>query len=102
MGQQHEPEVECEYLSVKQACRLMGVARSTSYRLLSDRTTGFESAVVRVPGINRLRIIRSRLVDWMGGHASLRQWRAAFSLGMVDLEWPDDEPRVLMDEYLVQ
>ena len=34
-------------------------------------------------------------------HRSLTQWRANVSLAAVDMEWPDDQPRDLLLEYLV-
>ena len=60
------------YITVDQACKLIAISRSTFYRLLNDPLTGLDKFVIRLPGIQRLRVPQERFVQWLEGGPTIR------------------------------
>ncbi len=53
------------YLTVGAACELAAISRSTFYRLLDNRESGLGEVAIRIPGLNRIRLPRSRFCEWL-------------------------------------
>jgi excisionase family DNA binding protein len=53
------------YLTVGAACELAAISRSTFYRLLDNPETGLGEVAIRIPGLNRIRLPRSRFCEWL-------------------------------------
>ena len=55
---------EDRFLRTKAICRFLGISKSTFYRLLGDEASGLSEVVVRLPGVDGLRALRSDLKTW--------------------------------------
>ena len=54
-----------EYLTVAEACKLAGIARSTFYKLLADPDSGLGQVAVRIPGLSRVRVPERAFREWL-------------------------------------
>jgi len=53
------------YLTVKQACKVAGIGRTTFYKLLDDPRSGLAELVLRVPGLGHIRIPEREFLRWL-------------------------------------
>ena len=54
-----------EYLTVAEACKLAGIARSTFYKLLADPESGLGQVAIRIPGLLRVRVPEKAFREWL-------------------------------------
>ena len=64
MDEQNRPDLET-CLTVKQACEIAAISRSSFYRLLDDPGSGLADIAFRVPGMRCIRISRRRFRQWL-------------------------------------
>ena len=53
------------YLTVRQACEVAGIGRTTFYRLLANPRSGLANIVVRLPVIGHMRIPEREFREWL-------------------------------------
>ncbi|MHC4202531.1 MAG: helix-turn-helix domain-containing protein [Planctomycetota bacterium] len=59
---QKEPD---PFLTVREACQLASISRSTFYRLLDTPDSGLADIAVRIPGMGHIRLPRQAFLDWL-------------------------------------
>jgi excisionase family DNA binding protein len=64
-----------EYLTVREACAIARISRTTFYKLLDDPRSGLAETVIRIPGFARLRIPESSFRSWLEGFQSAKKPR---------------------------
>ncbi len=63
------------YLTVKQACKVAGIGRTTFYKLLDDPRSGLAELVLRVPGLGHIRIPEREFRRWLESSRTKRAGR---------------------------
>ena len=63
------------YLTVKQACKVAGIGRTTFYKLLDDARSGLAELVLRVPGLGHIRIPEREFLRWLESSRKKRAGR---------------------------
>ena len=58
------------YLTIAEACELANISRSTFYRLLGYPESGLAGTIIRIPGIQRIRVHKSKFIKWLESGAS--------------------------------
>ncbi len=53
------------YLTVKQACEIASIGRTTFYKLLDNPRSGLEELTVRIPGLGHIRIPERDFRRWL-------------------------------------
>lgn len=52
-------------LTVREACEMASISRSTFYRLLDSTDSGLAGIAVRIPGMDRIRLPREAFMAWL-------------------------------------
>ena len=53
-----------EYLTVRKACEIAAISRSTFYKLL-ETDSGLAQIVIRIPGLRSMRVPERRFRAWL-------------------------------------
>jgi hypothetical protein len=65
------------YLTVKRACEIAGIGRTTFYKLLDDPRSGLASLTFRIPGLGHIRILECDFCRWLESSGARRPYGKA-------------------------